>query len=416
MLKSDAAPRQGGGPPAQGCARVLTRRRVAIVGVGHSKYGYRYDVNLQELAWEAIKQALEDAGLDQKSIEYVVYGNVGVWSSEPLPAVAINEYAGLTPTGTMRVEAACATGSAAIKAAYDAVASGMADIAMAVGVEKMNESPTPIVVELIGRAGNYFWEFENFGLTFPGYYALYATAYMAATGATEEDLCRVAVKNHYYAARNPKAHFPREITLEQCMQSRYIAWPLKLYDCSPITDGAAAVILASEEVARKITDTPVWIKGVGVASDTSNISRRPDFIVRRGVVEAVKRAYRMAGIDYENAAKQVDLAEVHDAFTIAEILSYEELGFAKRGEGYKLIREGQTYIGGLIPVNVSGGLKAKGHPLGATGVGMAAEIALQLRGEADKGRQVPVKNGVGVANNVGGTGHYAYVFVYSLQP
>ena len=394
----------------------MTRRRVAIVGVGHSKYGYRYDVNLQELAWEAIKQALEDAGLDQKSIEYVVYGNVGVWSSEPLPAVAINEYAGLTPTGTMRVEAACATGSAAIKAAYDAVASGMADIAMAVGVEKMNESPTPIVVELIGRAGNYFWEFENFGLTFPGYYALYATAYMAATGATEEDLCRVAVKNHYYAARNPKAHFPREITLEQCMQSRYIAWPLKLYDCSPITDGAAAVILASEEVARKITDTPVWIKGVGVASDTSNISRRPDFIVRRGVVEAVKRAYRMAGIDYENAAKQVDLAEVHDAFTIAEILSYEELGFAKRGEGYKLIREGQTYIGGLIPVNVSGGLKAKGHPLGATGVGMAAEIALQLRGEADKGRQVPVKNGVGVANNVGGTGHYAYVFVYSLQP
>ncbi len=394
----------------------MTRRRVAIVGVGHSKYGYRYDVNLQELAWEAIKQALEDAGLDQKSIEYVVYGNVGVWSSEPLPAVAINEYAGLTPTGTMRVEAACATGSAAIKAAYDAVASGMADIAMAVGVEKMNESPTPIVVELIGRAGNYFWEFESFGLTFPGYYALYATAYMAATGATEEDLCRVAVKNHYYAARNPKAHFPREITLEQCMQSRYIAWPLKLYDCSPITDGAAAVILASEELARKITDTPVWIKGVGVASDTSNISRRPDFIVRRGVVEAVKRAYRMAGIDYENAAKQVDLAEVHDAFTIAEILSYEELGFAKRGEGYKLIREGQTYIGGLIPVNVSGGLKAKGHPLGATGVGMAAEIALQLRGEADKGRQVPVKNGVGVANNVGGTGHYAYVFVYSLQP
>lgn len=394
----------------------MARRRVAIVGVGHSKYGYRYDVNLQELAWEAIKQALEDAGLDQKSIEYVVYGNVGVWSSEPLPAVAINEYAGLTPAGTMRVEAACATGSAAIKAAYDAVASGMADIAMAVGVEKMNESPTPIVVELIGRAGNYFWEFENFGLTFPGYYALYATAYMAATGATEEDLCRVAVKNHYYAARNPKAHFPREITIEQCMQSRYIAWPLKLYDCSPITDGAAAIILASEELARKITDTPVWIKGVGVASDTSNISRRPDFLVRRGVVEAVKRAYRMAGIDYENAAKQVDLAEVHDAFTIAEILSYEELGFAKRGEGYKLIREGQTYIGGLIPVNVSGGLKAKGHPLGATGVGMAAEIALQLRGEADRGRQVPVRNGVGVANNVGGTGHYAYVFVYSLNP
>ncbi|ALL00476.1 Acetyl-CoA acetyltransferase [Pyrodictium delaneyi] len=391
-------------------------RRVAIVGVGHSKYGYRNDVSLAELAWESIKQALNDAGIGQEDIDYVVYGNVGVWSSEPLPAVVINEYAGLTPRGTVRVEAACATGSAAIKLGHDIVASGEADIVLVVGVEKMNESPTPTVVELIGRAGNYFWEFENFGLTFPGYYALYATAYMARYGATEEDLCKVAVKNHYYASMNPKAHFPRQITLEQCMQSRYIAWPLKLFDCSPITDGSAAVILASEEIARKLTDTPVWIKAIGTASDTSNISRRPDFLLRRGVMEAARMAYKKAGIDPENPARYLDAAEVHDAFTIAEILTYEELGFAKPGEGYKLIREGQTYIGGLIPVNVSGGLKAKGHPLGATGVGMAVELTKQLRGEADKGRQVPVKNGMAVANNVGGTGHYAYVMIYSLQP
>jgi len=384
--------------------------------VGHSKYGYRNDVSLVELAWESIKQALDDAGIGQEDIDYVVYGNVGVWSSEPLPAVVINEYAGLTPRGTVRVEAACATGSAAIKLGHGIVASGEADIVLVVGVEKMNESPTPTVVELIGRAGNYFWEFENFGLTFPGYYALYATAYMARYGATEEDLCRVAVKNHYYASMNPKAHFPRQITLEQCMQSRYIAWPLKLFDCSPITDGSAAVILASEEVARKLTDTPVWIKAIGTASDTSNISRRPDFLLRRGVMEAARMAYKKAGIDPENPARYLDAAEVHDAFTIAEILTYEELGFVKPGEGYKLIREGQTYIGGLIPVNVSGGLKAKGHPLGATGVGMAVELTKQLRGEADKGRQVPVKNGMAVANNVGGTGHYAYVMIYSLQP
>ncbi|HID41762.1 MAG TPA: thiolase domain-containing protein [Pyrodictium sp.] len=391
-------------------------RRVAIVGVGHSKYGYRNDVSLAELAWESIKQALDDASIGQEDIDYVIYGNVGVWSSEPLPAVVVNEYAGLTPRGTVRVEAACATGSAAIKLGHDIVASGEADIVLVVGVEKMNESPTPTVVELIGRAGNYFWEFENFGLTFPGYYALYATAYMARYGATEEDLCKVAVKNHYYASMNPKAHFPRQITLEQCMQSRYIAWPLKLFDCSPITDGSAAVILASEEIARKLTDTPVWIKAIGTASDTSNISRRPDFLLRRGVIEAARMAYKKAGIDPENPARYLDAAEVHDAFTIAEILTYEELGFAKPGEGYKLIREGQTYIGGLIPVNVSGGLKAKGHPLGATGVGMAVELSKQLRGEADKGRQVPVKNGMAVANNVGGTGHYAYVMIYSLQP
>ncbi|NOZ88643.1 MAG: thiolase domain-containing protein [Crenarchaeota archaeon] len=394
----------------------MAGRRVAIVGVGHSKYGYRNDVSLAELAWESIKQALDDAGVGQEDIEFVVYGNVGVWSSEPLPAVVINEYAGLTPKGTIRVEAACATGSAAIKHGYDMVASGQADIVMVVGVEKMNESPTPIVVELIGRAGNYFWEFENFGLTFPGYYAFYATAYMARYGATEEDLCRVAVKNHYYAARNPKAHFPREITLEQCMQSRYIAWPFKLYDCSPISDGSAAVILASEEVAKKLTDTPVWIKSIGVASDTSNISRRPDFLLRRGVRRAAEIAFKRAGIPLEESYRYIDVAEVHDAFTIAEILSYEELGFARPGEGYLLAREGQTYIGGRIPVNVSGGLKAKGHPLGATGVGMAVELANQLRGEADRGRQVPVKHGVAVANNVGGTGHYAYVIVYSLNP
>ncbi len=391
-------------------------RRVAIVGYGHSRYGYRHDVNLAELAWESIREALDTAGVEQRDIDFVVYGNVGVWSSEPLPAVVINEYAGLTPKGTMRVEAACATGSAALKTGYDMVASGQADLVLVTGVEKMNESPTPIVVELIGRAGNYFWEFENFGLTFPGYYALYATAYMARYGATEEDLCRVAVKNHYYAARNPKAHFPREITLEQCMQSRYIAWPFKLFDCSPISDGSASVILASEELARKLTDSPVWIKGVGVASDTSNISRRPDFLLRRGVMEAARMAYKRAGIDPENPVRYLDAAEVHDAFTIAEILSYEELGFARPGEGYLLAREGQTYIGGRIPVNISGGLKAKGHPLGATGVGMAVELAKQLLGKAEPGRQVEVRNGMAVANNVGGTGHYAYVFVYSLEP
>ncbi|RUM47896.1 MAG: thiolase domain-containing protein [Hyperthermus sp.] len=389
-------------------------RRVAIVGVGHSKYGYRYDVSIAELAWESIKDALDMAGVGQDDIEFVVYGNVGVWSSEPLPAVVINEYAGLTPKGTMRVEAACATGSAAIKQGYDMVAGGQADLVLVVGVEKMNESPTPIVVELIGRAGNYFWEFENFGLTFPGYYALYATAYMSKYGATEEDLCRVAVKNHHYASMNPKAHFPRRITLEECMKSRYIAWPFKLLDCSPISDGSAAIILASEHVARKITDSPVWIESVGVASDTSNISRRPDFLIRRAVVAAAREAYKKAGIDPDKPVKYIDVAEVHDAFTIAEILSYEELGFAKQGEGYLLVREEQTYIGGLIPVNVSGGLKAKGHPLGATGVGMAAELVNQLLGRSERGRQVEVRHGRALASNVGGTGHYAYVFVYSL--
>ncbi|MCE4617585.1 MAG: thiolase domain-containing protein [Desulfurococcales archaeon] len=390
-------------------------RNVAIVGTGHSKFGNRYDVNIPELAWEAIKQALDEAGVDQKDIDFASFSNVGGWSSEPLPALVVLEYAGLTPKATYRVEAACASGSAAIKAAHDAVASGQADIAIAIGVEKMNESPTPTVIEFIGRAGNYFWEFQNFGLTFPGYYALYATAYMDKYGATEEDLCRVAVKNHYYASLNPKAQFTKPITMEMCMNSRYIAWPLKLFDCSPITDGAAAVILASEEVAKKLTDSPVWIESIGVASGTSNLSKRQGFLSLEAAVEAANMAYKKAGLNREEIVKHIDVAEVHDCFTIAEILAYEDLGFAKRGEGYKLLREEQTHKDGLIPVNLSGGLKAKGHPLGATGISMAVDLTRQLQGRVEKGRQATIVNGRALAHNIGGTGHYAYVTLYNLS-
>ncbi|MEB3757844.1 MAG: thiolase domain-containing protein [Desulfurococcales archaeon] len=390
-------------------------RNVAIVGTGHSKFGNRYDVNIAELAWEAIKQALEEAGVEQKDVEFVSFSNVGGWSSEGLASVVTLEYAGLTGAELYRVEAACASGSAAIKAAHDAIASGQADIAMAIGVEKMNESPTPTVIEFIGRAGNFFWEFQNFGLTFPGYYALYATRYLAEYGATEEDLCRVAVKNHYYASVNPKAQFQMPITVEKCMKSRYIAWPLKLFDCSPITDGAAAVVLASEEMAKKLTDSPVWIESIGVSSGTSNLSRRDDFLHLEAGTIAANRAYKKAGLSRDDIVKHVDVAEVHDCFTIAEILAYEDLGFAKRGEGYQLIRNEETYKGGKIPVNLSGGLKAKGHPLGATGISMAVDLTRQLQGRVEKERQADIKVGRALAHNIGGTGHYAYVTLYSLS-
>ncbi len=390
-------------------------RNVAIVGTGHSKFGNRYDVNIAELAWEAIKQALEEAGVEQKDVEFVSFSNVGGWSSEGLASVVTLEYAGLTGAELYRVEAACASGSAAIKAAHDAIASGQADIAMAIGVEKMNESPTPTVIEFIGRAGNFFWEFQNFGLTFPGYYALYATRYLAEYGATEEDLCRVAVKNHYYASVNPKAQFQMPITVEKCMKSRYIAWPLKLFDCSPITDGAAAVVLASEEMAKKLTDSPVWIESIGVSSGTSNLSRRDDFLHLEAGTIAANRAYKKAGLSRDDIVEHVDVAEVHDCFTIAEILAYEDLGFAKRGEGYQLIRNEETYKGGKIPVNLSGGLKAKGHPLGATGISMAVDLTRQLQGRVEKERQADIKVGRALAHNIGGTGHYAYVMLYSLS-
>jgi acetyl-CoA C-acetyltransferase len=387
-------------------------QNVGVVGVGITRFGKRNDANMNLLAWEAINAALQDAGIEQKDVDFFTVGNAGVWSEELLPAVTVGDYAGLTPKGTMRVEAACATGSAAIRVAYQSIASGSAKIALAVGVEKMYGVPVPTVVELIGRAGNFFWEFENFGLTFPGYYALYASAYMAKYEVKEEDLALVSVKNHYYGSLNPYAQFQKRVSVDEVMKSKYVAYPLKLLDSSPITDGAAAVVLASEELAKKLTDTPVWIKAQGVASGSSNLSKRNDFLGLEASVEASRQAYKAAGI--EEPTKQIDVATVHDCFTIAEILAYEDLGFAKRGEGIRLIREEQTYKGGLIPVNLDGGLKAKGHPIGATGVGMAVEAVKQLRRELPSTRQADIKNGVALTHNVGGTGHFAYVTIYSL--
>ena len=387
---------------------------VAVVGVGITRFGRRSDTTLQELASEAGRMALSDAGLDPEDVEFLAVGSMGGWSSESLPAVVVSEYLGLERAGSMRVEAACASGSAAVKVAADVVAAGGADVAMAIGVERMYESPIPNVVEYLGRAGNYFWEFENFGLTFPGYYAMYATAYMNKYGATEEDLSEISVKNHYYGSLNPYAQFREPVKIEDVMRSRYVAWPLRLLHCSPISDGSAAVVLVSERVARSLTDSPTWIRAIGSATGPSSITRRDDFLGFLAVRRAAEEAYRRAGIDPARPLRQVDAALVHDCFTIAEIIAYEDLGFARRGEGFMLAKERQTYIGGLVPVNIDGGLKAKGHPIGATGVAMAVEAVKQLRREADPGRQADIKNGVVIAHNVGGTGHYAYVTVYSM--
>jgi acetyl-CoA C-acetyltransferase len=387
---------------------------VAVIGIGHSKFGTRKDVNIPELAWESIKPALDTANIEQKDIDFFVLGNAGIWSSEAAIPALMAEYADLAPKGSMRVEAACATGNAAIRVGYTAIKSGEADVVLVLGVEKMQESPNPTVIELIGRFGSYFWEFENFGLTFPGYYALHGTAYMMKYGATEEDFARVAVKNHYYGAKNPYAQFQKEITLEKAMEPKYIAWPFKLFDCSPITDGSACVILASEEFAKDIEDK-IWIHSQGVGTGTANLSRREDFTSLESARYAAEIAYKKAGIDIDTPYKYLDGANVHDCFTAPEIIAYEDLRFAKRGEGFKLVRDEQTYIGGRIPVNIDGGLKAKGHPIGATGVSQAVEAYKQLLGKADPGRQADIEKGRWLAHNVGGTGHYTYVTIYGLD-
>jgi len=382
-------------------------KKAAVIGIGHSRFGVRSDVTIQELAFEAVRDALKDAEIEQKDIDLSVVGTAGTRTYELMPAVPINEYVGLEGKGPIRVEAACATGSAAVYTASTSIVSGQADVAMVIGIEKMCEVDTATSMAVGGRGGNYLWEFHLFGTSFPAYYALHATAHMAKYGTTEEQMAKVAVKAHKYGLMNPYAHFRREITLEQALKSRVVTWPLKLYDCCPISDGAAAVILASEDKLKEFkVETPVWVDAIGFSSDTSNVCRRADYVGLGATVRASKMAYKRAKI----TPQKVDVATVHDCFTIAEILAYEDLGFCQKGEGGKLLDGGQTEIGGKIPVNVDGGLKSKGHPLGATGCSMVCELTKQLRGEAEK-RQVPLKNYVALAHNVGGTGHYAYVTI-----
>lgn len=390
----------------------MSGTKVGIIGAGCSRFGVRDDVTLQELAFEAVKEALDDAGLSRKDIQMSVVGTAGTRSYELMPAVPINEYCGFSGKGPIRVEAACATGSAAVYTAYSSIKSGIADIAIAIGVEKMNEVDTPTSLAVGGRSGSYLWEFHQYGTTFPGYYAMLASAHMARYGTTEEQMALVAVKNHRNASKNEKAMFRKEITLEKAVSSRYVAYPLKLFDCSAITDGSSAVVLASEEKIKELgIDNAVWIEGVGYSSDTANMTKRMDYTGLKATVEASKMAYRMAGI--EDPVKDLDVAAVHDCFTIAEIMAYEDLGFCKKGEGGKFVENGESDFGGKIPVNTFGGLKAKGHPLGATGVAMVYEIVKQLRGEAGD-LQVELKNHRGLTHNIGGTGHFGWVFILGV--
>ncbi len=384
-------------------------RKVAVVGIGHGKFGVRSDASLRELAFEAVKACVDDAGIPLKEVDSMVTGIAADEFALALqPSAQVHDYIGFYPKPNFRVEAACATGSMALRTGIMNVASGLADTVLVVGVEKMTEVPTSTATEIMGKAGDSIWEYP-FGTTFPGYYAMIANAHMAEYGTTEEQLAMVSVKNHYYGSLNPYAQMQKAIDLQKALTSFMVAYPLKLYDCSLITDGAAAVIIASEERAKAISKKPVWIVGSGLATDTLRMADRKSLTTIQASREAARVAYKMAGV----GPADIDVANVHDCFTIAEIVAYEDLGFCERGEGGKLIEAKETYIGGRIPVNVDGGLKSKGHPIGATGVSMAIEITKQLRGEAGE-RQV--KNAeIGLTHNVGGTGQAVAIHIFRRE-
>jgi len=378
--------------------------RVGIIGIGHGVFGRRSDATVQELAFEVFRQAVEDAGIERKEIDASVIGSVPEYHKQRSLAGVIQEYLGLYPKPTWLTEVACASGSAALRTAWMAVKAGVHDIVLVMGCQKMTELSTPEILALMGRVGEVQWE-SGFGTTFPAYYAMFAKRHMHEFGTTREHLLDVAVKNHYYGARNPNALFQKEITVEKAMASEDVATPFQVYDCCANADGAACVIVANEEKAKAISDKPIWLDGMACATASMSVLRRPHLVGLPSAEEAGKAAYEMAGIGPDD----VKVADVHDCFTIAEIMAYEDLGFCKKGEGGPFVADRQTYVGGKVAVNVDGGLKAKGHPIGATGLSMTYEIAKQLRGEAGE-RQVPDAD-IGLTHNVGGIGQYCFVQV-----
>ena len=383
----------------------------SIVSAGLSKFGKLKGLYAREIFALAAKEAFERCpNLDpKKDIQALFIGHMGEsYEHQGHTGATAADWTGLLHIPATRTECACASSGAALRAGIFAIMSGLYDIVMVGGVEKMTHRTTPEVTEFLAMASDYPFE-QWHGITFPGLYALMATAHMHKYGTTEEQLAMVAVKNHHNGFLNPKAHMQKEVTLEKALNSRVIAWPLKLYDCSLITDGASCLILTKPEIAKKFTDTPIHIIGSGQGSDSIGIYERENFTSLAAAKYAAKKAYEMAGV----TPKDIDVAEVHDCFTIAEIIAYEDLGFCKPGEGGHLIEEGITTLEGELPINTSGGLKAKGHPVGATGTAQAYEIYLQLTGQAEK-RQVDNPE-VALTHNVGGSGATAVVHIYRRE-
>ncbi len=373
---------------------------VSIVTAGMSKFGRFDGVYGRELFVDAVTDAYERCpNLDPKrDIQALFVGQMGEsFEHQGHTGPTMADWAGLLPIPTIRTEAACSSSAVALRTGIFAIMSGLYDVVMVAGVEKMTHRKTSDVTEYLAMACDF--PFEQWqGATFPGLFAMVGRAHMHKYGTTEKQMALVAVKNHKHGAMNPKAHMQKEICLEDALSSRVVAYPLKLYDCSLITDGACCLIFTKPEIAKKYTDTPVNIIGSGQASDTIGLYERENLTNLDAGRLAGEQAYKMAGVE----PKDIDVAEVHDCFTIAEIVAYEDLGFCEKGKGGPLIEDGQTGIDGKVAVNTSGGLKAKGHPVGATGAAQAYEIYLQLTEQAGK-RQVKGAE-IGLTHNIGGLG------------
>ncbi len=383
-------------------------RDVAIIGTGMNKWGELWAKSINDIFVEAALEAIDEAGVDHIDAMYVGCMSGGLFVGQEHLASLLSDYLGVCHIPATRVESACASGGLAMKCGVIDVMSGVSDIVLVGGVEKMTDVSGDGATYALATAADQEYEVYQ-GITFPGLYAMMARAHMHRYGTTREQLAAVAVKNHRNGSQNPLAQFPTTITIDDVVNSVMVADPLRILDCSPITDGAAAVIICPLEMAKKISKKPVVrVTGFGHATDTIALHSREDLTTLRSTTEAGARALRMANTRLE----QIDLVEVHDCFTIAELIVLESLGFFEPGKAGPATEAGLTAIDGKIPVNCSGGLKSKGHPVGATGVAQIIEITRQLRGEAGR-RQV--KNArIGMTQNMGGSGGSTLVHIMEV--
>jgi len=383
--------------------------KVGIIGVGQSNFVRGYPGSIRELAFEGFKEAMGDAKIQIKDIGASIIASAPEYDKQRSPAGVIAEYLGLIPQPTFYIESICSSSSMALRVAYSMIKSGLHDVIAIIGFQKMSEISSSESQERMGRGADIQWE-SPFGTMMPGYYAMYARAHMARYGTTEEDLAKLRVKAATYGQMNEKAVYRKPVTLEmftdpESNMSATVAKPLRVGDCCANADGSSCIIVAREEKARAMCDKPVWILGLGAASEAVNMAGRKLLTGLNVAIEAGEQAYTMAGV----TPSDIDVAEVHDCFTIAEMMAYENLGFAKPGEGKDLIASKETYKEGSIPVNIDGGLLSKGHPIGATGGSQIRTIVLQLRGEAG---EMQVKDPeIGLVHNIGGVGLYGNVTI-----
>ena len=384
-------------------------RPVAVIGVGKTAFGAFADRDLRSLAVEAGQKCLEDANVSPSKVEAFYLGNFAgpsfVGQNHLAPYVAGGM--GISGVPCTRFEAACASSGSAFFHAVSAVGAGLYDVVLVGGVEKMTSQPTPKVTEILAGAGDMCGE-GRAGATFPALFAMIARRHMYQYGTTREMLAAVAVKNHANGAKNPQAHMRKVITMEQALAGKPIAEPLTVYDCSLISDGAAAVLIVPMERAFEFTKKPVRVLGIAQTSDQVALDQKDDITTFKAVKEAGEKAYKMAGV----TPNDIQFAELHDCFTIAEIIASEDLGFVKKGDGGRYALDGCTALNGPRPINTSGGLKAKGHPVGATGVAQICDVAMQIRGEAGE-RQIE-RHSLGLAQNLGGSGATAVVTILGV--